>query len=237
MYRPAGVGTYCNDPILYRPTDITPELYAVLKAEKHDAEILPVVIGFATLPVVATVLRVTSRHMKNVALGVDDVLILIGMVFAVAESIYIAIGVHSYELGRHFITLVGIPKTEQFQKLWHTVGFLQPTLLMVTKLSVVGSLPPNLRTAYITHSYLGPWYHRPTLVDWCILCRCLPLCTDCASMASRDCSPLREQASAWDSRAYTMDCDRSGYTYHASSFRLAATPPTGQCVGLAGLFF
>ena len=117
--------------------NITPQQYAVLKAENHDAEIISVVSVFTVLAVLATILRVTSRHMKNVSIGIDDILILVGLVLTVTESIYIAVGVHSYGLGRHVITLVG-KQPEQFQKLWYTVGLLQPTLLMATKLSVLG---------------------------------------------------------------------------------------------------
>ncbi|KAL9051640.1 MAG: hypothetical protein Q9206_004628 [Seirophora lacunosa] len=121
------------------PADMTPQQYAVLEAENHDAEILSVVIVFSILAVLATLLRVTSRHMKKVAVGADDVLIVVGLVITVAESIYIAVGVRSYGLGRHLVTLAGTPeKFEQFQKLWYSVGLLQPTLLMVTKLSVLG---------------------------------------------------------------------------------------------------
>ncbi|KAL9010301.1 MAG: hypothetical protein Q9173_004755 [Seirophora scorigena] len=119
--------------------DMTPQQYAVLEAENHDAEILSVVIVFTILAVLATLLRVTSRHMKKVAVGADDVLIVVGLVITVAESIYIAVGVRSYGLGRHLVTLAGTPeRLEQFQKLWYSVGLLQPTLLMVTKLSVLG---------------------------------------------------------------------------------------------------
>ncbi|KAI4086369.1 MAG: hypothetical protein LQ344_007594 [Seirophora lacunosa] len=120
------------------PADMTPQHYAVLEAENHDAEILSVVIVFTILAVLATLLRVTSRHMKKVAVGADDVLIVVGLVITVAESIYIAVGVRSYGLGRHLVTLAGTrEKFEQFQKLWYSVGLLQPTLLMVTKLSVL----------------------------------------------------------------------------------------------------
>ncbi|KAL8961375.1 MAG: hypothetical protein Q9193_002066 [Seirophora villosa] len=120
------------------PADMTPQQYAVLEAENHDAEIFSVVIVFTILAVLATLLRVTSRHMKKVAVGADDVLIVAGLVITVAESIYIAVGVRSYGLGRHLVTIAGTPeKFEGFQKLWYSVGLLQPTLLMLTKLSVL----------------------------------------------------------------------------------------------------
>lgn len=119
---------------------ITPEQYAMLKAENHDAEIYSVVIVFTTLAVIATVLRITSRHMKNVAIGADDILIMIGLILAVAESVWMAVGVHSYGLGRHLITLGKNPLhgVAQLQKHWYITGILQPTSLTATKLSVLG---------------------------------------------------------------------------------------------------
>ena len=64
------------------PPGVTPEKLALLKQkdENHDAEVYTVVAVFTTLAVFATILRLTSRHMKKVAVGIDDVLIVIGLV-------------------------------------------------------------------------------------------------------------------------------------------------------------
>lgn len=47
----------------------------------HDTEVLAVVIVFATLSVVAMVLRVISRRMKKNRLGVEDFLITLTLVW------------------------------------------------------------------------------------------------------------------------------------------------------------
>ena len=64
------------------PPGVTPEEIRLLKQkdENHDVEVYTIVAVFTALAISATVLRLTSRHMKKVAVGIDDVLILIGLV-------------------------------------------------------------------------------------------------------------------------------------------------------------
>ena len=60
---------------------LTPEQLLLLKDQNHDTQVYVYAIVFTVLTIIATVIRVTSRHMKNVAVGVDDVLIILALVW------------------------------------------------------------------------------------------------------------------------------------------------------------
>lgn len=53
----------------------TPDLSA-----NHDAEIISILVVFTVLALIAYVLRVMSRRMKRVPIGIDDVLLTIALV-------------------------------------------------------------------------------------------------------------------------------------------------------------
>ena len=59
---------------------LTPEQLLILEDENHDTQVYVYATVFTVLTIVATVLRVTSRHMKNVAFGIDDGLIIFALV-------------------------------------------------------------------------------------------------------------------------------------------------------------
>lgn len=59
---------------------LSPEQLLLLKDENHDTQVYAWAIVFTILTVIATVMRVTSRHMKKVAVGIDDVLIILALV-------------------------------------------------------------------------------------------------------------------------------------------------------------
>ena len=59
---------------------LSPEQLLAMKEENHDSEIIAYVVVFSVLAVVATAVRVTSRHMKKVAVGLDDLLIVFALV-------------------------------------------------------------------------------------------------------------------------------------------------------------
>lgn len=59
---------------------VTPEELDILRNENHDAEVITIVAVFTTLALIATILRLTSRHLKQVAVGIDDLLIIVGLV-------------------------------------------------------------------------------------------------------------------------------------------------------------
>lgn len=143
---------------------ITPEELDILRNENHDAEVITIVAVFTTLALIATILRLTSRHLKQVAVGIDDLLIIVGLIISIAESIHIAVGVHSYGLGRHLITLHN-EQVVDFQKLWHTVGALQPSALAVTKLSVL----ILYRRVFITQAFrISTWILGVVVLLWWI---------------------------------------------------------------------
>ena len=60
--------------------DLSPEQLLLLKDENHDTQVYAWAIVFTILTIIATVMRVTSRHMKKVAVGIDDVLIILALV-------------------------------------------------------------------------------------------------------------------------------------------------------------
>ncbi|KAL9105821.1 MAG: hypothetical protein Q9227_009077 [Pyrenula ochraceoflavens] len=100
---------------------LTPAQLAALSDQNHDAEVYTVASIFSALAVIAVLIRVTSRHMKKVAFGLDDGLI---------------VGVRNYGLGRHLWTL-NKEQFVNFNKLWYTVGTLQCTGLFLTKISLL----------------------------------------------------------------------------------------------------
>lgn len=59
---------------------LTPQQLLQLKDENHDAEVYTCAAVFSALAIIAVILRVTSRHMKKVAFGVDDALITAALV-------------------------------------------------------------------------------------------------------------------------------------------------------------
>ena len=59
---------------------LSPEQLLLLRDENHDTQVYVVATVFTILTIIATVMRVTSRHMKKVAVGIDDVLIVFALV-------------------------------------------------------------------------------------------------------------------------------------------------------------
>lgn len=51
-----------------------------LKDQNHDTEVYTCAVVFSALATLAVAIRVTSRHMKKVAIGTDDVLIVAALV-------------------------------------------------------------------------------------------------------------------------------------------------------------
>lgn len=46
----------------------------------HDAQLLTVIVVFTFLAIAAVILRLISRRLKNVAIGVSDMLVVFGLV-------------------------------------------------------------------------------------------------------------------------------------------------------------
>ena len=59
---------------------LTPEQLEVLQNQNHDAEVYALAAIFSILAIFAVIVRVTSRHMKKFAVGIDDVLVFIVLV-------------------------------------------------------------------------------------------------------------------------------------------------------------
>ena len=59
---------------------LSPQQLLLLKDENHDTQVYVYAIVFTILTIIATVMRVTSRHMKKVAVGIDDVLVILALV-------------------------------------------------------------------------------------------------------------------------------------------------------------
>ena len=59
---------------------LTPEQLLARRDQNHDTEIYTCAVVFSALSIGSVAMRVTSRHMKNVAVGIDDVLVIISMV-------------------------------------------------------------------------------------------------------------------------------------------------------------
>jgi len=58
----------------------TPNQLLHLQEQNHDAEVYTCAIVFSVLTILAVTVRVTSRHMKSVAVGIDDVLVMVALV-------------------------------------------------------------------------------------------------------------------------------------------------------------
>ena len=58
---------------------LTPQQIEVLKDQNHDTEVYAYAAVFSVLAIFAVIVRVTSRHMKKVAVGIDDVLVFIAL--------------------------------------------------------------------------------------------------------------------------------------------------------------
>ena len=67
-------------PITSLTAGLTPQQLAVLKDQNHDTEVYACAAVFSILAIFAVIVRVTSRHMKKVAVGIDDVLVFIALV-------------------------------------------------------------------------------------------------------------------------------------------------------------
>ena len=63
---------------------LTPQQLDLLKDQNHGIEVYTCAAVFSILAVLAVIVRVTSRHMKKVAVGIDDVLVVIAMVITPA---------------------------------------------------------------------------------------------------------------------------------------------------------
>ena len=59
---------------------LSSEQLLILKNQNHDTQVYAYATVFTVLTIIATVMRVTSRHMKNVAFGIDDGLIIFALV-------------------------------------------------------------------------------------------------------------------------------------------------------------
>lgn len=59
---------------------LTPDELALLRDQNSDGELYSCAATFSLLAIASVVLRVTSRHMKNVAFGLDDALVIIALV-------------------------------------------------------------------------------------------------------------------------------------------------------------
>lgn len=59
---------------------LSPEQLILLKDQNHDVQVYTYAIVFTVLTIIAVIVRVTSRHMKKVAVGIEDVLIIIALV-------------------------------------------------------------------------------------------------------------------------------------------------------------
>lgn len=59
---------------------LSPEQLLILKDQNHDVQVYVYATVFTILTIIAVVVRVTSRHMENVAVGVDDVLVILALV-------------------------------------------------------------------------------------------------------------------------------------------------------------
>lgn len=59
---------------------LTPEQIAASRNENHNVEVYTVAIVFSAVTTLAVVMRLGSRHMKKVAFGFDDALVLFALV-------------------------------------------------------------------------------------------------------------------------------------------------------------
>ena len=66
---------------------LTPEQLLVLKDENHDVKVYTYAVVFTVLTILAVLVRVTSRQMKDVAFGIDDGLIVLALVWIYLVSL------------------------------------------------------------------------------------------------------------------------------------------------------
>ncbi len=59
---------------------LTPAQILTLKGQNHDTEIFTCAAVFSALALFAVVVRVTSKHMKSVTVGIDDVMVVVALV-------------------------------------------------------------------------------------------------------------------------------------------------------------
>ena len=59
---------------------LTPQQLEVVKDQNHDSEVYAYAAVFSILAILAVIVRVTSRHMKKVAIGIDDALVFVALV-------------------------------------------------------------------------------------------------------------------------------------------------------------
>ena len=59
---------------------LTPSQIIALNNQNHDTEIFTCAAVFSILTLLAVLMRVTSRHMKRVAVGIDDVMVMAALV-------------------------------------------------------------------------------------------------------------------------------------------------------------
>lgn len=59
---------------------LTPQQLEVVKDQNHDSDVYAYAAVFSILAILAVIVRVTSRHMKKVAIGIDDVLVFVALV-------------------------------------------------------------------------------------------------------------------------------------------------------------
>ena len=59
---------------------LSPEQLLLLKEENHDVQVYTYAIVFTILTILAVIVRVTSRHMKKVAVDIDDLLVILALV-------------------------------------------------------------------------------------------------------------------------------------------------------------
>ena len=52
----------------------------------HDAQLLTVIIVFTLLAIAAVILRLISRRLKKVAVGIDDMLVVFGLVISLEKN-------------------------------------------------------------------------------------------------------------------------------------------------------
>jgi hypothetical protein len=74
---------------------LSPQELVLLKHQNHDTLIYTCAIVFSVLTFVAVFVRVTSRHMKNVTVGIDDVLIIVALVSSPLFTTTRTIGFHA----------------------------------------------------------------------------------------------------------------------------------------------
>ena len=60
--------------------------------QNHDAEVITVAVVFSVLSICAVLLRLTSRHMKNATVEIDDLMIVFALMIGLSETIWVVVG-------------------------------------------------------------------------------------------------------------------------------------------------